>query len=346
MSVRELSYGDAISEATVQAMELDSEVFVMGLGVDDYKGIFGTTLAAHQKFGNARVIGTPACENAMTGIAIGAALNGKRPLLVHARNDFMFLALDQLINNASKWKYAYAGKSAVPFVTRGIIGRGWGQGPTHSQSIQSVLAHFPGIYVAMPSSPYIAKGILMEGLRSSVPVILLEHRSLYSMKEPVPVKPYMYPFGQGLIVHPGKDMTVVATSAMVKEAVKAAHILKKEGIGLEVIDPVSIQPLDEKIILTSVKKTGYLICADTSWASCGFASEVSALVAEKGFRHLKGPIKRVTLPACPAPVSRELEEAFYPDYRDIVSSVEELIGRDLKIDLEKYREVDAFKGPY
>jgi pyruvate/2-oxoglutarate/acetoin dehydrogenase E1 component len=162
---RRLTYAQAISEALVQGMDTDPGVFIFGLGVDDYKGIFGTTRDAFLKFGAARVFDTPASENALTGIAIGAALNKKRPVLVHARNDFMFLALDQMINNAAKWKYTYAGQSTAPIVVRGIIGKGWGQGPTHSQSLQSVLAHFPGLIVAMPSNAHDIKGIILQALK-------------------------------------------------------------------------------------------------------------------------------------------------------------------------------------
>lgn len=343
---RELTYAQAISEAIVQGMEDDPQVFLLGLGVDDFKGLFNTTVKAFKKFGPRRVIGTPASENALTGIAIGAALNRKRPILVHARNDFMFLALDQMLNNAAKWKYAYAGQSSVPFVVRGIIGKGWGQGPTHSQSIQSVFAHFPGLYVAMPSSAYVAKGLLLRSLQLDTPVVLLEHRALYNLKENVPQERYAVDFGKARIIRAGKDVTVVGTSLMVEEAKKAADMLSPRGILLEIIDPVSLNPLDEETILTSVKKTGRLICADTSWLRCGFAGEVAAVVAEKGFSYLKGPIKRIGLPECPCPVSRKLEDEFYPDYRAIIQAVSQLLGKnDIQV-LEEKKQTEAFMGPY
>ncbi|MFA5088741.1 MAG: transketolase C-terminal domain-containing protein, partial [Candidatus Omnitrophota bacterium] len=228
--MRELSYAQAISEGLVQAMERDPQVFIFGLGVDDWKGIFGTTKTAFEKFGPARVFDTPASEGALTGIALGAAYNGKRPVLVHARNDFMFLALDQMINTAAKWKYVYAGQSSVPIVIRSIVGKGWGQGATHSQSIQSVLAHFPGIYVAMPSSPYIAKGLILKSLRVDAPVVLIEHRSLYDDKQDVPEGDYEIDFGRAHVARKGKDITIVATSLMVRESLKAAELLSAEGI--------------------------------------------------------------------------------------------------------------------
>lgn len=343
---RSITYVQAIAEATVQGMELDPNVFVFGLGVDDYKGIFGTTRAAFEKFGKDRVFDTPACEGALTGVAIGAALNGKRPVLVHARNDFMFLALDQIINNAAKWKYTYNGKSSVPFVTRGIIGKGWGQGPTHSQSIQSVFAHFPGLVVAMPSNAYDVKGIILQSLKADCPVVILEHRSLYDIKADVPQEAFTVPFGKAKVVRSGSDVTIVASSLMVFESLKAAEVLQRDGINVEVIDPVTIQPLDEQTIITSVKKTGRLICADTSWLRCGFSAEVAAVIAENIPQALKAPVKRIGFPNCPSPVSKALEDVFFPSYRDIVSSVYGVLGREPGIDIPNLQVADSFKGPY
>lgn len=343
---RQISYAQAIAEALVQGMEQDPNVFVFGLGVDDYKGIFGTTRAVYEKFGKDRVFDTPASEGALTGVAIGAALNGKRPVLVHARNDFMFLALDQMINNAAKWKYTYNGKSSVPFVTRGIIGKGWGQGPTHSQSIQSVFAHFPGIVVAMPSNAYDVKGIILQSLKVDSPVVILEHRSLYDIKAEVPQETYTVSFGKAKVVHQGSDVTIVASSLMVFEALKAAEVVSRDGVSVEVVDPVTIQPLDKEAILSSVKKTGRLICADTSWLRCGFSAEVAAVVAENIPQALKAPVKRMGFPDCPSPVSKSLEDVFFPSYRDIVASVYTVLGRKPKIDIPNLQVADSFKGPY
>lgn len=342
---RYLTYGQAISEALVKGMDHDPNVFIFGLGVDDYKGIFGTTRDAFLKYGNARVFDTPASENALTGIAIGAALNKKRPVLVHARNDFMFLALDQMINNAAKWKYTYDGKSTVPIVVRGIIGKGWGQGPTHSQSIQSVFAHFPGIIVAMPSNAYDIKGVILESLNSDAPVVILEHRALYDLKAEVPEGRYTVPFGKARVVKSGADVTIVAVSYMLDQAVKAAAVLEQQGISAEVIDPVTIQPLDEETILNSVRKTGRLIAADTSWLRCSFASEIAALAAEKAFEHLKAPVKRIGWPECPCPVSKTLEDAFYPGYEDIVHAAYALMNRTDRHEFAE-KAKDTFFGPY
>lgn len=343
---REISYAEAISEALMQVMEKDKNVFVIGLGVTDYKGIFGTTIDLYKRFGSERVIETPASENALTGIAIGAAAFGRRPVLIHARNDFMFLALDQMINNASKWKYMYSGKSKVPFVVRVIIGKGWGQGPTHSQSIQSVFLHFPGLYVAMPSTPYDAKGILTYLLSVETPSVIIEHRALYNNKGVVPEELFNVEPKRARLLSKGRDITVVAVSLMVQEAYKACLALQKMGIELEVIDPKFLNPLDEDTIICSVKKTGRLIVADTSWIRCGFSSEISALAAEKAFGSLKEPIKRIGVAECPSPVSKSLEDIFYPNYKTIFLESCKLLHK--KPDLELIRDpiIDNFTGPY
>jgi pyruvate dehydrogenase E1 component beta subunit len=342
---RQINYAQAISEALVQGMEANPNVFLFGLGVDDCKGIFSTTTEATKRFGATRVFDVPACENALTGIAIGSALNGKHPILVHARHDFMFLALDQMVNNAAKWKYTYAGKSTVGMTIRAIIGKGWGQGPTHSQNLQSIFAHFPGLIVAMPSNAYDIKGITLEAMNHKSPVVIIEHRSLYHLKMAVPQEPYRLAFGNARISRTGTDVTVVATASMVPEALRAAHILSEYGIELEVIDPVTIQPLDEQSIFTSVQKTGRLICADGDWLNCSFASEVAARVADKAFHDLKAPIKRIGWPECPAPVSKTLEDAFHPTHKNIIRAALEILDKH-PMSIPDIEIKDTFVGPY
>jgi len=342
---RQIDYCQAISEALVQGMEADRNAFLFGLGVDDCKGIFGTTTEAAKRFGHARVFDVPASENALTGIAIGAAINGKHPVLVHARHDFMFLALDQMINNAAKWKYTYAGKSPVGLTIRAIIGKGWGQEPTHYQNLQAVLAHFPGLIVTAPSNAYDIKGIILEALNVPMPVVIIEHRSLYNLKMAVPAEPYRLKFGKARICRQGKDVTVVATSSMVPEALRAAYILSEFGIELEVIDPVTIQPLDEQAVFTSVQKTGRLICADGDWLNCSFASEVAARVADKAFHDLKAPIKRVGWPPCPAGVSKALEDVFHPTHKDIIRTALEILNKH-QMSIPDVEIKDTFVGPY
>lgn len=346
MPVRELTYADAIAEALVQGMERDPDVFVCGIGVDDHKGIFGTTRAAFERFGSARVFDVPVAEQALTGVAIGAALMGKRPVIVHARNDFMFLATDQMINLAAKARYMYGGRLRAPIVVRSIVGKGWGQGATHSQSLQALFGHFPGLQVVMPALPRDAKGLTLAALRAAGPVVILEHRALYSMTGPVPEAPEITPIGTAAVVRRGRDVTVAATSFMVVEALRAAERLASVGVEVEVVDCRSIRPLDRDTLLTSLAKTGHMVVADTSWVSFGVASEVASVCAEEGFRDLRAPIRRIGLADCPAPVSLALERAFYPDFRTIARECLAALGRDAELrELESVEDV-AFTGPY
>ena len=325
---REIKYWQAISEAHVQSMERNERVFIMGIGVDDPKGIFGTTLEAYKKFGKKRVFDTPVAENTMAGCAIGAALAGMRPVMVHARNDFMYYCMDQLCNHAAKWHHMFGGLMTVPITVRAIVGRGWGQGSQHSQSLQALFSHVPGLKVVMPSTPYSVKGLLMASIEGDSPVIFVEHRRLYDYAGPVPEGPYTLPIGKGAVVRMGKDATVAAISYAVWDAIKAAVALKEEGgIDVEVIDLRSLKPLDEELILNSVKKTGRLVVADTGWKSYGASAEISALVAEKAFEYLKAPIQRVALPDISAPTSVTLEKVFYPGAMDIISAVRQIVQK-------------------
>lgn len=344
--MRRIKYVQALSEGLVQSMERDPSIFVTGTTVDYSSGIFGSTVEAMKRFGPKRVFDAPAMENALTGIAIGAAIVGKRPVVVHARNDFMFLAFDQLINVAAKWRYMFGGRAgAVPIVTRGVIGRGWGQGATHSQSLQAPLAHFPGLSVLMPAFPDDAKGLTAAALRHDGPVVILEHRSLYETEGDVPTELLPTPIGKARVVRPGKDITIVATSFMAYEALYAANELAKQGIDAELIDPRSIRPLDEATILDSVRKTGRLVVADTSWELCGFASEIAALAVEKAFTSLRAPVRRITLADCPAPVSQVLESAFYPRASTVAKVVTAVLG-GRATDAEALDRDEHFKGPY
>ena len=344
--MRQLKYWEAISEGIVQAMERDPDIFVTGIAVDYSSGIFGTTVEANKRFGPKRVFDAPAMENALTGIAVGAAAVGKRPIIVHPRNDFMFLAFDNLLNLACKWRYMFGGTNGTtPIVVRAVVGRGWGQGATHSQSTHAPLAHFPGLTVAMPAFPKDAKGLILSALTHTGPVVILEHRSLFDTVGEVPEEPIATPFGNAAVVREGSDITIVATSFMSYEAVHAADELVNEGIRAEVIDLRTIRPLDENTILKSVKKTGRLIVADTSWELCGVSSEVAALVAEKGFFHLKAPVRRIALANCPAPVSQPLEKAFYPTASTIAKTAMVMLDRDPS-GFSHIDRAETFKGPY
>jgi len=323
---RKLSYVAAIREALELALTGDERVFVMGQGVDDVAGMFGITLDLDKKYGRHRVFDTPLSENALTGVATGAALAGMRPVYMHNRPDFLLLAMDQIVNQASKWSYMFGGGIHVPIVIWAAVGRGWGGGAQHTQTLQGLFMHVPGLRLVMPSRPYDAKGLLITSIADNNPVIIIEHRWLFRQTGYVPEGLYSIPFGRGVVRRTGKDITIVAISYMVIEALSAAQELQEQGIEIEVIDPRTLKPLDEEIILSSVKKTGRLIVADTGWKTGGVGAEIVALVAEKGFDYLKAPVRRVASPDVPTPASYALEAKFYPGKADIISHCKQILG--------------------
>jgi acetoin:2,6-dichlorophenolindophenol oxidoreductase subunit beta len=344
--MRKLTYAQALSEGLCQAMERDPSIFVTGIGVDYPSGIFGSTTEAAKRFGPARVFDAPAMENALTGIVIGAAAMGKRPIIVHARNDFLFLGFDNLINLAAKWRHMFNGNAGnMPLVVRAVVGKGWGQGATHSQSTHATLAHFPGLTVVTPAFPDDAKGLTIAALQRDGPVVIVEHRALYGIEGDVPEAYEPTPIGKARCVREGDQITIVGTSFMVQEALHAADELAKHGVEAEIIDLRSVRPLDEETILYSIKKTGHLVVADTSWELCGVASEIAALAAEKAFSALKAPVLRIALANCPAPVSLKLEQAFYPKASTIARAALATLGHDPNRVRDLARE-DHFKGPY
>lgn len=324
---RKLTVPEAIRETMDQALAMDKRIFIMGQGVDDPSGMFGMTLDLHKKHGKERVFDTPLSENALTGIAVGAALTGMRPVYFHNRPDFLLLAMDQIVNHASKYSYMFAGRLKVPLIIVAVIGRGWGSGAQHSQSLHGLFMHVPGLRLVMPSTAYDAKGLLVASIADGNPVMFIEHRWLFKHKSYVPEELYAIPFGRGLVRRKGKDVTIVGISYMVIEALRAAEELQKEGCDAEVIDPRTLRPLDEEIILESVKKTGHLVIVDTDWRTCGAASEIASIVAQKGFKYLKSAIKIVAWPDVPVPSGHVLEEAFYPGKDDIIRSVKEMINK-------------------
>jgi acetoin:2,6-dichlorophenolindophenol oxidoreductase subunit beta len=307
-------------------MKRDPRVFVMGVGVDDPGGIFGTTRAAHEAFGDARVFDTPISENCTTGVALGAALVGMRPVLVHARADFLLLTMDQIANHAAKWSYMSGGALSVPILIRAVIGRGWGQAAQHSQSLQAVLAHFPGLEVIMPATAYDAKGLLLSALTGSSPVVCLEHRWSHGVKGDVPEDFYVVPIGSAAVVRAGTDVTIVALSQMVQEATKAATELAALGISSDVLDLRTVRPWDVATVCASVERTGRLVVADTGWSRFGIGAEIAATVQERLFGILRAPIMRVGLPDVPTPCAPALEAAYYPGSRDIVTAARAVMG--------------------
>ena len=351
---RQINFAQAILEATEQCMEADPSVYIMGLGVTDPKGIFGTTLGLEKKFGSKRVLDMPVAENGMTGIAIGSALVEMRPILTHQRVDFMLLSLDQIINNAAKWHYMFGGKMKVPLVIRLLIGRGWGQGPQHSQSLQVLFAHIPGLKVVMPATAYDAKGLLVSAIEDNNPVIFIEHRWLHNVSGDVPKEKYRIPLGKAKIVKEGKDLTIISSSYMMLEAIRASEVLKKDGINAEVLDLRTIKPLDEKTILESVKKTGRVIVIDSGWQSFGVSGEILAFISEKMWGFLKCAPCRLAFPDVPTPTSWVLAKHYYPKACDIVNSARMMFGLPLLSDQEQGISSDApldvpdktFKGPF
>ncbi|MBI4744820.1 MAG: alpha-ketoacid dehydrogenase subunit beta [Actinobacteria bacterium] len=322
---RKLQYSLAINEAIHQMMEVDSSVFFIGQGVKSPWYVGNTATGLLEKFGSERVIDTPVSENAVTGAAVGAAIAGMRPIIVHPRMDFMLYALDPIINEAANWHYMFGGKSSVPVVIWGIINRGGEQAAQHSQAFHALFAYVPGLKVVMPSTPYDAKGLMIAAIKDNNPVIYIDDRWLYKTEEHVPEEPYIVPIGKGVVRKHGKDITVVSVSYMAVEAVKAADTLKEKGIDAEVIDVRTVKPLDYALIFESVKKTGRLVIADVGWKSFGFAAEITAAVCEKAFKYLKAPVGFVTLPDAPAPASSALEEIYYPCSDSIIKAIEGVV---------------------
>ena len=319
--MRKLSYSLAINEALHQMMDSDPSVFLIGQGVKSPWYVGNTAKGLLEKFGPERVIDTPVSENAITGTAVGAALAGMRPVVVHPRVDFMRYAMDPVINEAANWHYMFGGKLSVPVVVWGIINRGGEQAAQHSQSLHAVFAHIPGLKVVMPSTPYDAKGLMISAIKDYNPVIYMDDRWLYNMEGEVPEEIYSIPIGKGIVRREGKDVTLVSTSYMAVESVKASEELEREGVEVEVIDLRSVKPLDETLLFESLRKTGKLVIVDGGWKTCGMAAEISAMVSENIFEYLRAPIIRVTLPDVPAPASSILEKDYYPTSRNIAHAV-------------------------
>jgi len=322
---RVLSLSGAIQEATAQLLEADDRVIVLGQGVDDPGGVFGTTDGLVDRFGAERVIDIPIAENGLTGVAIGAAVAGLRPIFVHMRMDFLPMCMDQLVNHAAKWHFMTGGQVSVPLVIRCIVGRGWGSAAQHSQALHGMFLNVPGLKIVMPAFAADAKGLLLSAVDDGNPVLFVEHRWTFSAREVVPEEPRRLPLGVGVVRRAGQDVTVVAFSLMVHEALRAAEQLEAEGVSLEVIDPRGLRPLDLDLILSSVRKTGRLVVADIGVGAGGAAAEIAYLVGERAFPHLKAPPRRVALPEAPAPASAALEQAYYPGAADIAGAARALL---------------------
>lgn len=350
---RQLRYFEAVREAHAQLLAGDPRACVLGLGVPGPTGVFGTTKGLQEEFGKSRVFDMPSSENAMTGIALGLALMGKRPTIVHMRVDFAVLSMEPLVNQAAKWHYMYGGKVRAPLTVRMIIGRGWGQGPQHSQSLQAWFAHVPGLKVVMPTTPYDAKGMLIAAARDDAPVIILEHRWLYNIAGPVPEVPYEVELGKAATMRKGRDVTLAATSYMTLESMKAADLLAQVGVDAEVVDLRSIAPIDTMALCESVARTGHLVVSDTGHEFFGVGAEVIAAVAERSFDDLKSAPVRIGLPHIPTPTTPALADVYYPLARDIAAAALRSLGSRRELppddsDPRRWKDVPdpSFKGPY
>lgn len=343
----------AIHEAQEDCLARDPSVFIIGLGVPGPTGIFGTTKGLVERFGTERVLDMPASEGAMTGVTLGAAIAGMRPILVHMRVDFAVLSMETLVNQAAKWHFMYGGKMRAPLTVRMIIGRGWGQGPQHSQSLQAWFAHVPGLKVVMPTTPADAKGMLSAAVEDDAPVIVFEHRWLYDVKGVVPEGRFVMPLEGARLMRSGRDVTLAGFSYMALECMRAAELLEGVGVDAEVIDLRTLTPIDIKTISASVAKTGRIITADTAHINFGASAEVTSLIAEHAFKYLKMPPVRVGLPAVPTPTTPSLADAYYPRAIDIARHALILCGREDivlqdSVPLNLWRDIPdpSFTGPY
>ncbi len=323
--MRELTYLEAIREALRQEMQRDERVFVIGEDVGAYGGAFGVTLGLLEEFGPERVIDTPISELAIAGTITGAALVGMRPVGEIMFMDFITLASEQIVNQAAKIHFMFGGKTAVPWVLRTPMGSGTGAAAQHSQSLENWFVHVPGIQVVAPATPYDAKGLLIQAIRDDNPVLFVEHKLLYKTKGPVPEAPYTIPLAQAEVKRPGRDLTIIATSIMVRRALEAAEQLAPEGIEAEVVDPRTLKPLDEETVIASVCKTGKVLLVHEACKTGGYGGELAAVIAgSAAFDYLEAPILRVAGRDMPIPYNRTLEAHTVPQVADIVNAARRL----------------------
>ncbi len=330
------SYRQAINEAIRQEMRRDPNVIVLGEDVAGGQGasggpgkvgsVFGVLGGIYDEFGPERVLDTPISESAIIGAAGGAAMTGLRPIAEIMFADFVGVCFDQIYNQAAKFRYMFGGKAKTPLVIRTTIGAGFRAGAQHSQTLHPLFTMIPGLKVVMPANAYDAKGLMIEAIRDDDPVIFMESKLLYDSEGEVPDESYRVPFGEANIVREGKDVTVLGTGLMVARALQVAAELAKAGISVEVIDPRTTSPFDEDTLLDSVGKTGRLVIVDESPPRCGLAADVSSIVAEKGFKSLKAPIRKVTCPHTPVPFAPNLEDEYMPNPRRIEAAVREVMA--------------------
>jgi pyruvate dehydrogenase E1 component beta subunit len=316
---------EAISQALWEEMERDPKVFIMGEEVGVWGGTYAVTKGFYDHFGADRVRDTPISEAAIVGGAIGAALTGLRPVAELMTINFAFVAMDHIVNEAAKLHYMFAGKMRVPLVIRTVSGGGRQLGATHSQTPDAIFAHFPGLKVVAPGTPADAKGLLKAAIRSDDPVLFIEHATLYQTRGEVPDGDYVVPIGKSTVQRPGKDVTIVTYSKMLEISLKAADLLAKDGIEVEIVDLRSLRPLDMDPVIESFKKTNRAVIVEEGWKSYGVGSEVSARIYEQAFDYVDAPIKRVAQKEVPLPYNRTLEQSALPQVEDVVAAVKEVL---------------------
>lgn len=315
-----MRYGEALNAALREEMQADPSVFLFGEDIGRYGGVFKVTKGLMEEFGDSRVRDTPISEQAMTAMAVTAAMTGTRPVLEIMYADFVPLSLDALVNQASIYNYVWNGQVRMPFVLRTQGGGGAGAGAQHSKALDSMLAHIPGIKVVAPSTPADAKGMLKAAIRDDQPVVFLEHKLLYNIRGEVPEGDVIVPLGKAAVTREGTDVSIFATSKMVVEAVKAAELLAADGVSAEVVDLRSLRPLDVGAIVASIAKTHHAVVVNEGWRFCGYAAELSATIMDHAFDELDAPVMRVTLPDMPIPYSEPLETAMLPNAAKIRSA--------------------------
>ena len=325
--MRELTYREAVREALREEMKRDPSVFLMGEEIAEYGGSYKVTQGLLDEFGHERVRNTPLAEASIAGAALGAAIVGMRPVAEIMYIDFSFIAADQIINQIAKLRYMTGGMVKVPLVIRTQGGGGVAAGPHHSQSLEAIYAHIPGLIVVMPSNAYDVKGLLKSSIREDNPVIFIEHKKLYGESGEVPEEEYLVPLGKGEVKRQGKDITVVTYSRCVIRTLTVAEELKKDGIELEVVDPRTLKPLDEDVILSSVKKTGKAMVVYEAVRTGGFGAEIAATIAEKAFDYLDAPVKRVAALDSPIPFNPGMEDYILPNEEKIKAAALELMGK-------------------
>jgi len=324
--MRELMVREALNEALCEELAQDERVFIMGEGIAQRGGSYKVTVGLLDKFGPKRIIDTPISEASFTGMGVGAAITGMRPVVEVLFIDFTSLIMDQIVNQAAKYRFMSGGKGRVPMVLRTQGGSGNGLAAQHSQSLEAWYYHTPGLKVVMPSTAYDAKGLLKSAIRDEDPVIFIEHKLLYMDKGPVPDTDYTIELGVGDIKHPGNDITLVAWSGMVKRTLAAAEELSTQGIDAEVIDPRTLVPLDKEMIMSSVRKTEHLIIIQEAIRRGGVASDIASIVQEEAFDYLDAPIKILAGKNTPIPFNVNLEKACVPKQEDIVRAVKAILN--------------------